>query len=104
VKALTLALVATAAIASLPIAGAEARTRHCGVITTTNHAGGSVRWVVTVASGSVSCTTARRVLSEGLTLGANGHGRGNPKGWWCGPPATGPGLKCSRGSSVIVAR
>ena len=104
VKALTLAMLATAAIASLPIAGAQARTRDCGVIRTTNHAGGSVRWGVTVVSGTVSCTTARRVLSYGLVLGANGHGRGNPKGWWCGPRATGAGLKCSRGSSVVVAR
>jgi len=91
-------LVAAAAIASLPTAGAQARTRRCGVITTTNHAGGSARWVVTVASGPVSCTTARRVLSEGLSLGS-----GNPRGWRCGPPATGAGLRCRRGPNVIVA-
>jgi hypothetical protein len=99
-KAFTIGLVAAAAIASLPTVDAQARTRRCGVITTTNHAGGSARWVVTVASGGVSCTTARRVLSQGLSL----SGGGNPKGWQCGAPATGPGLRCSRGPSVIVAR
>jgi hypothetical protein len=90
------ALVASVALAP---AAAQAKSRQCG--TTVRHFSyGGYRFKVWVARGSVSCTTAKRVMARAFTAKA-------VKGWRCIDATKGGGApksysdECRKGSSIV---
>lgn len=72
-----LAIGLAATVALLAPAGAQAKARSCGT-TKITYDYGSYRFAVAVTRGKLSCTTAKRIIRQGVPASGS-----DPRGWTC---------------------